>query len=396
VAAGYGCVYRDMNLRSVFAGACAGVAVALVLGASPAFAATWSVVPSPAVTAQSGLFRMDLTAAGDGWAVGWSQNGGLVQHWNGTQLSVVASPDILDHGSPNNSAALNGVDALSTTSAFAVGTSASYNSTDGLLHKRAVAERWNGSAWSTLTVPNPQVQNELNAVKAFSATDAWAVGRGGEDGALSGSTLALHWNGSAWSPAATPSPGTRDNILSAVSATSPTDMWAVGYYRDQPYGNRMRHPLAVHWNGSAWSLTPTPNVGAVVTFLKDVAAVSATDAWAVGYADNGAGGNVAVVMRWNGQAWSVAAAPALATLTGVTALSGTDVWATGMGADGLPYVANWRGSSWSLTAVPTGSLPSTSYFGIAALTPSTVWGVGATTDPNTGAWQPRAIRTTNG
>src|SRR2546423_1990811 len=106
-----------------------------------------------------------------------------------------------------------------------------------------------GLTWTSLTVPNRRVQNEFNAVRAFSATDVWAVGRAGDDGALNGSTLATHWNGSAWSQAGTPSPGTRDNILSAVSATSAGDLWAVGYYRDQPYGNRQRHPLALHWNG---------------------------------------------------------------------------------------------------------------------------------------------------
>ena len=47
-------------------------------------------------------------------------------------------------------------------------------------------------------------------------------------------------------------------------------MWAVGYYRDQPYGNRLRHPLALHWNGQGWTLTPTPNVGGVRTFLRGV------------------------------------------------------------------------------------------------------------------------------
>src|SRR3954468_12967755 len=188
-----------MRLRSLLTGTASGAAVSLVVAVSPAFAATWSVVPSPATTAQSGLSRMDLVSANDGWAVGWSQNGGMIQHWNGSRLSVVPSPDILDHGGANNSAGLNGVDALSSTSAFAVGTSTSLNSADGLTHKTAIAERWNGSAWSRLAVPNTHVQNVLSAVHAFSATDVWAVGRAGDDFALNGTTFAVHWNGSAWS-----------------------------------------------------------------------------------------------------------------------------------------------------------------------------------------------------
>jgi hypothetical protein len=382
-----------MRLHRLLAGTAAGVAVTVILGAAPAFAATWSVVPSQTVGTQSGLGSMDLVSATDGWAVGSSTNG-LIERWNGSQFSTVASPDILDHRSPNNSAGLGGVDALSSTSAFAVGTSASYSFGDGLLHKTAVAQRWNGSTWSAMTVPNPAVENELGAVKAFSGTDAWAVGRSGDS--FGGTSLALHWNGSTWSQVATPSPGTRDNTLAKMSATSATDVWAVGVYRDLPYGNRQRHPLAMHWNGQSWTLTPTPNVGTIQTFLRDVVAVSPGDAWAVGYANDTLGGTVAVVLHWNGQSWSVAPAPALATLNSVTALSATNIWTAGTNADGLPYVANWRGSAWSVSAAPAGGLPSTFFTGMAAVGPSTVWALGTTSDPNTGASQPRVIRTTNG
>jgi len=127
-----------------------------------------------------------------------------------------------------------------------------------------------------------------------------------------------------------------------------------------------------------------------------VVAVSSTDAWAVGYADNGAGGTAAVAMHWNGRSWSVASAPGLASLNAVTALGATDIWATGTGSDGLPYVTNWRGTGWTMTAAPRGALPSTSYSGLAQVAPSTVSAVGGTTDPNTGAWRPVATRTANG
>ena len=62
-------------------------------------------------------------------------------------------------------------------------------------------------------------------MSALSRTDAWAVGTsfGPDD-------LTLHWNGTAWSQVSVPSPGsTANKQLSGVSAVSASDAWAVGY-----------------------------------------------------------------------------------------------------------------------------------------------------------------------
>lgn len=64
-------------------------------------------------------------------------------------------------------------------------------------------------------------------------------------------TLILHWNGTAWARVATPSPGTRFNVLNGVSAVSARNAWAVGFYRNQAAGAL---PLILHWNGTAWSV----------------------------------------------------------------------------------------------------------------------------------------------
>jgi len=165
-----------------------------------------------------------------------------------------------------------------TSNAFAVGsvTAASGGA------KSAVAVRWNGSAWSQLAVPKPAgTDTEFTAVKAFSATDVWAVGDTAPAGSTFRQTLTMHDNGATWSTSATPSPGTRNNTVTAVDGVSGTDAWAVGYTLDLPYGNRIRDSLILHWNGTAWTQVPSPNNGS--TYLYDVAAVSANEAWAVGY-----------------------------------------------------------------------------------------------------------------
>ena len=53
-------------------------------------------------------------------------------------------------------------------------------------------------------------------------------------------TLAMHYNGTTWSTPATPSPGTRNNTVTSVDGVSGTDVWAVGYSLNLPYGNRFR------------------------------------------------------------------------------------------------------------------------------------------------------------
>jgi hypothetical protein len=369
-------------------------AVTLVaVPSTSASAATWSTVLTQSVGTQSTLAAVDLTSAGDGWAVGSAiTTGGLTERWNGQRFSLVSSPNILSTQGASAFGGLSGVDALSATSAFAVGSSAFYGS-DGLQHSTAVAERWNGTGWSLMTVPNNPMINSFNDVKAFSASDVWAVGRAGDS--LSGASLAMHWNGSTWTKVNTPSPGTRDNTLLGVAGSGPNDVWAVGYYRDLPYGNRARHSLAMHWNGSTWTRVTTPDVGPIQTFLRDVVVLSPTNAWAVGWASGGIDGTTAVVLHWDGRAWSTATAPALGTLNAAAGLTSSNLWTVGSSnPDGAAALADWRGSSWT-TQKP--ALPANAALvGIGVAGTGTVLAVGYTANPTTGAQAPLAVRASDG
>ena len=56
----------------------------------------------------------------------------------------------------------------------------------------------------------------------LAANDAWAVGH------VNDQTLTIHWNGTAWSIIPSPNPGISFNNLAAVAAIAPNDVWAVG------------------------------------------------------------------------------------------------------------------------------------------------------------------------
>jgi hypothetical protein len=353
----------------------------VVAGGAPAYASTTSQVPVDSTGFFGGFNDVTAVSATDGWAVGGNGNG-FVQRYNGTRWSLVPSPDLLDNG--NTWATLTGVDSVSATSAFAVGRATGASST-------AVALRWNGSAWSRLTVPATGSPTAFAAVKAFSGSDVWAVG-GDASTTQSHTNVAMHFNGSAWSPSPIPSPGTQNNVLRSVDGNGPNDVWAVGFLRNQPYGNRIRLPMVLHWNGTAWSQVPSPNGGAgFSTYLYDVASISATNAWAVGETP----GVGAFVERWNGSVWSAAPAPALSSAVSVAARSANDVWVAGFDPAGAPAVAHWTGSSWSVTPVTvTGGVGSPALTSIAIADPTSELAVGYQWDGTTGQSSSIAFRIT--
>ncbi len=370
-------------------GGAAIAAGALVVGVGgPAYASTATQVPAESTGFFGGFGDVTAVSATDGWAVGGNGTTGVVQRFNGTRWNVFPTPDLLGQGA-NSSATLSGVDATSAGNAFAVGdaTSAITGAHIG------VALRWNGSAWGRLTVPGTSTETAFTAVKAFSANDAWAVGGTTASANSSRTTVAMHFNGTAWTPTPIQSPGTRDNILTSVDGSAANDVWAVGYLHNLPYGNRVRLPMIMHWNGSAWSRVPSPgDTSAHSTYLYDVAAVSATDAWAVGY-DQNSGSSAAFVERWNGSAWNVVPAPALTSLSSVAARSGNDVWVTGTDANGAPAAAHWNGSGWSVTPLTvSGGVGMPIVNSVAVADANTEWAVGSQWEGTTGQSAPIAFR----
>ena len=329
----------------------AGTALATLVAVEPAFAADTTVVPTARSGPSSGLTAVSLLSATDGWAVGGTSQNGLTERYNGSSFAIVPSADLLaHHGTISNTAGLTGVAAISRTNAIAVGSALTVG--PGTVES-AVAERWNGSSWTRTTVPNPGSNNALNAVAATSATDAWAVGT--SKPGVTTLPFAVHWNGSAWTQAATPAPGTQANAFNGVAGTSAHDVWAVGYAQDLPSSNPVKHSLIEHWNGSTWSRVPSPDfaTGNQTTELTAVAAVSPTNAWAVG---NGTASTTgAVLLHWDGLMWKKLAVPA-DQVGGVTA-NGCDVWLAGSIA-GNPVILRLHGSTWTVVNATTPSLGS--------------------------------------
>jgi hypothetical protein len=84
-----------------------------------------------------------------------------------------------------------------------------------------------------------------------------------------------------------PNVGSGDNQLHGVAATSACNAWAVGF----DFNGSADQTLIEHWSGKAWKVQPSPNPGGPgdQNELSEVAATSSTNAWAVGYYNNGTG-----------------------------------------------------------------------------------------------------------
>jgi len=147
-------------------------------------------------------------------------------------------------------------------------------------------------------VPSPDpgfFSNVLTSVDAISANDIWAVGYSMEQNAPASQTrtLAIHWDGSSWSVV----PSGFFNQLTSVSAVSSNDVWAVG-------GTGL-YIISIHWNGSFWSEVPTPDIANNLIYLNDVDAISSNDVWAVGYFESlEVGDNVPLMLHWDGTQWN--------------------------------------------------------------------------------------------
>lgn len=278
-----------------------------------------------------------------------------------TQVSLCGGWSIVKSPNPQSTNILTAVSAVSASDVWAVGYDIFYPNL-------SVIEHWDGAKWKV--VPGPSIrkeESELLAVAAVSTNDVWAVGysyppRGAHK------TLIEHWNGTKWSIVPSPSPGFFDNDLYGLAAVSANDVWAVGSYT----ADTSDPTLIEHWNGTNWSVIFSPNV-ADGNYLTGVVAVSANDIWAVGYYSFlSGGGNQTLIEHWNGRKWSIVSSPNPGVygngLSGVSAASASDVWAVGNST-----ILHWNGTIWSIVqAHVPGSL-----VGVSVVSANDIWAVGS-------------------
>jgi hypothetical protein len=363
--------------------------IVLILPATPAAAqATWTLVPSPNPNPSISVLQdVSVVSPTNVWAVGYYYSNSLAAYrtlamrHDGTRWTVVSTPN----GSTGYNQ-LDKVDATAANNVWALGT----DQTNG-----ALVERYDGTQWRLVTRPSIDAR-DLDVV---SPTDVWAVGGIGSNAAVT------RWNGSSWTIIPTV-PGATQHLMrfEGVAALASDNVWAVGWDRDYSVSSRPVSTLIAHWNGSTWTRVPSPN-SLTRNILNEVLALGAGDVWAVGVAQNVSGGisERSLALHWNGSAWSITSTPRAESdsddqLQAVTAVSANSVWALGYYrslAAGItePLLLHWNGTQWAENPHPnTGA--SAVLFGASAATSGLVWAVGYNAPSGTNTTL--TLRTTQG
>jgi hypothetical protein len=170
-----------------------------------------------------------------------------------------------------------------------------------------LAERWNGSAWNLQSIPAvPGARNNfLSGLSCPAATRCVATGFSVSTADPNGQAMVEIWNGSTWTIQPTPPLGKGGALLDAVSCTAADSCMAVGGFA-QPGPLVLYQPLAERWNGSAWTLVPVPNPHADNgSSLTSVSCTAATACMAGGDFDFADIAQSVFAMRWNGTAWAI-------------------------------------------------------------------------------------------
>jgi hypothetical protein len=181
-------------------------------------------------------------------------------------------------------------------------------------------------------------------------------------GSSNGATLAERWNGTTWT--IQPTPDTSGSSLNGVACTSANACTAVGSSNGAT--------LAERWNGTIWTVqtTPIPDTGPALGgggSLTGVSCTSATACIAVGWEDIcdftcGCCG-LALAERWDGTTWTIQdtidSTPAIiySTFSAVSCSAATACTAVGSAPAnvGGTLAERWDGNRWTVQTSPTSS-----------------------------------------
>jgi hypothetical protein len=309
-------------------------------GISQAAKPTWQLVTTPAASASGArLQSVSCSSASACMAVGFVTDPSgnphaLAESWNGLAWTIQPTPEL-----PGIGSALEGVSCVAANACIAVGFSQESSS------NLTLAESWNGTAWTVLATPNPSsLGNSLGSVSCVSTTACVAVGGFESSSAPTFSTLAESWDGHTWTLESPQNAAARVSDLSGVSCVSSPVCTAVGSAGSQ-YGSSTLAELRV---GPTWTTESSPSPA--YSQLDGVACPTTTSCVAVG---------PDLIESWNNAMWSVQPTAVSGKFWGVSCSGTSSCTAVGSAFPaGDPTLAEvWNGSSWSVQ--PTSDPPGT-------------------------------------
>jgi hypothetical protein len=229
------------------------------------------------------------------------------------------------------------------------------------------------SVFQVVHTPNENFNNGLYAVSASSPSDIWAVGQS-----------AIHFDGAKWTAFPVPMiKGDNTSSLGGVVDISPTEAWTAGGVN---LGEANPGQVIARWDGAEWKIAQGPTFAAGdVPDPKAMAATSANDIWAIGslLSDGGEILNF-LFEHYDGTSWTATAIRTNdAFLFGASADATNDVWAVGFDGpendSSRTLVMHYDGTNWKKVPSPSVGSGASQLNGVVALAPNDVWAVGFST-----------------
>jgi hypothetical protein len=229
------------------------------------------------------------------------------------------------------------------------------------------------SGWLPVASPPAPPASDASSISALAPTgpeSAWAVGADEYTPSSGYPTLtpvAYRWNGGRWvsTPVADP---TASEGFGSVADGGSGDVWAVGAQTDNPQVDPYQ-PQIRHWDGSAWQVTPFPGDTENTDELQlNQVAAAGGKAWIAALDGVNAG-----IFSWDGTSWTLQQFSGAYELWGITAISADDAWTVGYSSDSSTLALHWNGTTWQDES-PANQIVNLQ--DVAASGPDNVWAAG--------------------
>ena len=267
------------------------------------------------------------------------------------------------------------------TACTAVGSYANDTATEVPLAQASTGATWHTEA--TATPPGAEY-TKLYGVSCTAADSCTAAGYY-LDSAGAGHPLAEQWNGTAWSIEPTPAPaGSVNSGLFAISCPAANSCTAVGATKDSA---GTETPVAESWNGTTWQVQTVPvPAGSTFSEFLAVSCSSALACTAGGTSSNSSFQTSALAERWNGTAWQIQPTPAItgssgAEFDGVSCSTSQSCVAAGtsftQAGNEVMLAEAWNGSTWSVQAAKTPRAAESNLLAVSCSAPDACFAVGS-------------------
>ena len=303
----------------------------------------WSVQTTPEIVGAV-LEDISCTSTSACMVVGSEQPSGkprspLAESWNGSAWSTVSVEALKEEAKVEE----RWFSSVSCTSSSACTATGHFSNAKPTAAGPLVAH-YTGTEFALSTLPKLNEYSTLEDVSCASSSACLATGHNAEGGG----TLAVAWNGTEWATQSSPTPEGKTAYLSGVACPEALACVAVG----KAVGGGETATLAERLGGS-WTLESPPNPAyADASYLSGVSCPSASNCLAVGHSSASEGKSIAE--HWNGEAWSLASGGADRYPLNVSCGSATVCWAVGTQGSANEVLVEryeeagkWKGSAYT-------------------------------------------------